>query len=199
LLRFWDYEEGSILLGGRELREWDEEEARRLFAVVSQRTHLFGGTIRENLLLARPQASDEEVVRAAQRARLHDFVQTLPRRYETWVGEQGLLLSGGERQRLAIARALLKDAPILILDEATANLDSLTEREVLRAVRDLRQGRTTLTISHRLAGLADADEILVLQAGRVVERGRHEELLAWGGLYRRMWDLQSQSLPAEAV
>ena len=195
LLRFWDYQEGSIVLCGRELREWDEEEARRLVAVVSQRTHLFGGTIRENLLLARPEASEEEVVRAAQRARLHDFVQTLPRRYDTWIGEQGLLLSGGERQRLAIARALLKDAPLLILDEATANLDSLTEEEVLRALRELREGRTTLTITHRLAGLADADEIVVLRAGRVVERGRHEELLAGGGLYRRLWDLQRQSLP----
>ena len=134
-------------------------------------------------------------MRAAQRARLHDFVQTLPRRYDTWIGEQGLLLSGGERQRLAIARALLKDAPLLILDEATANLDSLTEEEVLCALRELREGRTTLTITHRLAGLADADEIVVLRAGRVVERGRHEELLAGGGLYRRLWDLQRQSLP----
>ncbi len=199
LLRFWDYEEGSILVGGRELRTYDDEEARRLFAVVSQRTHLFNATIRENLLLARPQAREADLIRAAERAQLHDFVRQLPRSYDTWVGEQGLLLSGGERQRLAIARALLKDAPFLILDEATANLDSLTEREVLRALAALREGRSTLTITHRLVGLAEADEVLVLRCGRVVARGRHADLLAQDGLYRRMWELQRQALPTDRL
>ncbi|MDA8219201.1 MAG: thiol reductant ABC exporter subunit CydC [Dehalococcoidales bacterium] len=194
LLRFWDCTDGEILLAGRDLREYRQEDARRLFAVVSQRTHLFNASIRDNLLIARPGASEEEMVRAAERAQLHSFVQTLPRGYDTWVGEQGLSLSGGERQRVAIARALLKDAPILILDEATAHLDSLHEREVTRALRTLMEGRTTLTITHRLVGLAEMDEIIVLQAGRVVEHGREAELLAAGGLYRRLFHLQNQAL-----
>ncbi len=197
LLRFWPYDEGSILIGGRELRAFAAEDARRLFAVVSQRTHLFNATIRENLLLARPEASEADLIRAAERAQLHDFVRQLPCGYDTWVGEQGLLLSGGERQRVAIARALLKDAPFLILDEATANLDSLTEREILRTLAALREGRSTLTITHRLVGLEDAAEILVLHGGRVVERGRHADLLARGGYYRRLWDLQRQALPTD--
>lgn len=194
ILRFWEYQEGRILLGGRELREYGEEELRGVIGVVSQRTHLFSGTVRENLLIARPDASDEDLLRAAELARLHSFVRTLPRGYDTWIGEQGARLSAGERQRVAIARALLKEAPLLILDEATANLDSLTEREVMEAIHSLMEGRTTLIITHRLVGLEMADEVLVLKAGRVVERGTHGELLRLGGLYSRMWELQHQTL-----
>ena len=194
LLRFWDYQGGRILLGGRELGEYEQEDIRRAIAVVSQDTYLFNATVRENLLLGRPEATEAEMVLAAQQAQLHDFVQSLPHGYDTWIGEQGLRLSGGQRQRLAIARALLKDAPILLFDEPTANLDAVTEREVLAALQSLASGRTVLIITHRLVGLEAADEILVLRAGRVVERGRHYDLLQMGGLYRRMWDLQNQVL-----
>jgi thiol reductant ABC exporter CydC subunit len=194
LLRFWDYGQGRILLAGRELRQIGQEELRRLIAVVSQHTHLFNGTVRANLLLARPEATEAEMVQAAQQAQIHDFVQSLPEGYDTWIGEQGLRLSSGQRQRLAIARALLKNAPILILDEPTANLDPLTEQALMASIRALAAGRTTLIITHRLVGLEDADEILVLRAGRVVERGQHHDLMQMGGLYRRMWDLQNQVL-----
>lgn len=196
LLRFWDYKDGVIELGGRDLREYDPDELRRLMGVVSQSTYLFNATVRDNLLIARPEATLAELEQAAQRAQIHSFVQSLPQGYDTWIGEQGLRLSGGERQRLAIARALLKDAPILILDEATANLDPLTERQVLQSIHELMQGRTTLVVTHRLVGLEDADEILVLQGGRVIERGRHAGLIEAKGPYRRMWDLQNQILDA---
>jgi ATP-binding cassette subfamily C protein CydC len=137
------------------------------------------------------------MVQAAQQALAHDFIQSLPQGYDTWIGEQGWQLSGGERQRLAIARAILKDAPILILDEPTANLDAVTERRVMDTLQSFSVGRTTLIITHRLVGLEQVDEILVLRGGRIVERGRHHDLLQMdGGYYRCMWDLQSQNLAA---
>jgi len=186
LLRFWDYQAGAVELGGRDLRDYHPDDVRRFISVVSQQTHLFNGTIADNLRLARPDAAEADLILAAQQAHLHPFVQTLPDGYRTWIGEQGVLLSGGERQRLAIARALLRDAPILILDEATAQLDSLVEAEVMQAIQRLMAGRTTLFITHRLIGLETMDEILVLQAGRVVERGLHHELMQAGGLYYRL-------------
>jgi len=192
LLRFWDCQAGQIRLGGRDLRDYGQEEVRRLIAVVAQHTHLFNASIRDNLLLARPGASEDEVVQAARQAQIHDWIASLPDGYGTWIGEQGLRLSAGQRQRLAIARALLQDAPILILDEPTANLDALTEREVLVALQGLMAGRTWLLITHRLLGLEAAGEILVLHAGRIVERGRHHELMQMAGLYRQMWELQNQ-------
>jgi ABC-type multidrug transport system fused ATPase/permease subunit len=198
MLRFWDYQGGQILLGGRELRQYAQEDLRQLVAVVSQQTHLFNATVRDNLRLARPEATEEELVEAARQAQIHDFVQSLPQGYDTWIGEQGLRLSGGQRQRLAIARAILKDAPILILDEPTANLDALTERQILDALQTLMARRTSLIVTHRLVGLEAADEILVLRAGRVVERGRHADLVQMGGLYRRMWALQNQVLALDA-
>jgi thiol reductant ABC exporter CydC subunit len=194
LLRFWQPQKGRILLGGQELQTYGEEDLRRLIGVVSQHTYLFNATVRENLLLARPMASEAEMIRAAQAAQIDQFVQSLPEGYETWIGEQGLRLSGGERQRLAIARALLKDAPILVLDEPTANLDALTERAVMEALRTLMVGRTVLIVTHRLVGLEAADAILVLQSGRIVQRGRHHELLQAVGPYRRMWEVQAQML-----
>ncbi|MBN2548911.1 MAG: thiol reductant ABC exporter subunit CydD [Anaerolineales bacterium] len=194
LLRFWDYQQGQILLGGRELRQYAQEGLRSVMGVVSQNTYLFSASLRENLLIARPEAAPAQISQALELAQLSAFVAALPQGQDTWIGEQGLLLSGGERQRLAIARALLKDPPLLILDEATANLDILTEAQVLRAIHTLMAGRTTLMITHRLVGMERMDEILVLDQGRVVERGRHPDLLAAGGLYRRMWDLQNQML-----
>ncbi len=190
LLRFWDYQEGSIRLGGHELRAFQQEDLYKLVSVVEQDTHLFNTTIRENLLIARPNATTEEIIQAATQAQLHDFVQTLPHGYDTQVGEQGLRLSGGERQRIAIARAFLKDAPLLILDEPTVNLDAITEQAVLQALRTLRQGRTTIMVAHRLAELDMADEILVMQAGKIVERGKEYELLQMRGNYWRMWQRQ---------
>jgi thiol reductant ABC exporter CydC subunit len=194
LLRFWDYDAGQILLGGHELRTYRQEDVRAMIGVVSQHTHLFNASVRENLLLARPGARQADLERIAGLAQIHEFIQSLPEGYDTWIGEQGLKLSGGQRQRLAIARALLKNAPILILDEPTANLDPLTERAVMGAIQGLMAGRTTLIITHRLAGLETVDEIVVLRTGHIVERGRHADLWPMGGLYRRMWDLQNQLL-----
>jgi ATP-binding cassette subfamily C protein CydCD len=187
LLRFWDPQEGCIRLAGRDVRELDPDEVRRKFGVVAQSTYLFSGTIRDNLLLARPDASQDDLERAVAQAQLAEFIHSLPEAYDTWVGEYGLRLSGGERQRLAVARALLKDAPVLILDEPTANLDPVTARALLDATRGLMSGRSVLSISHDLMGLDEADEVLVLREGTIVERGRHADLLARAGFYRRMW------------
>jgi len=188
LLRFWEYSEGQIDLGDHSLREYTQEDARRFIGVVTQRTHLFNATIRENLLLANPEGTDEELIQATQQAKLHDFILSLPQGYDSYVGEGGFALSGGQRQRLAIARVFLKNAPLLILDEAMAGLDPLTEREVMDEVYQLMEGRTTLVITHRLIGLEKMDEILVLDKGQVVERGKHEELLRQKGLYHKMWE-----------
>lgn len=198
LLRFCDDYEGQIFIGERELREYDADNVRRIISLVAQNTHLFNATIRDNLLLARPDATQSDLERAARQAQIHDWIAALPQGYDTWIGESGLRLSGGERQRLAIARALLQDAPILILDEATANLDTVTEREALRAIHTARQGRAMLILTHRLVGLENADEIVLVREGRIVERGRHAELLQAGGWYRRMWDLQNQFLADSA-
>jgi ATP-binding cassette subfamily C protein CydC len=190
LLRFWDYQEGLITIGGHPLPEYQQDDLYKLVSVVEQDTHLFNTSIRDNLMIARSEASEEEMVEAAKQAQLHDFIQTLPDGYDTQVGEQGLRLSGGERQRVAIARAFLKDTPILILDEPTVNLDPITERAILGAINKLRQHRTTFMVTHRLAEMDMADEILVLQDGKVVERGTHVTLLQTEGLYWRMWQQQ---------
>jgi ABC-type multidrug transport system fused ATPase/permease subunit len=194
LLRFWEYDQGQIYLGGHELRQYRTDDARRMISVVSQDTHLFNGTIGENLLLARPGATPQELDSAAEQAQLLPFIQGLPQGYDTWIGEQGLRLSGGERQRLALARAFLKDAPILILDEPTAHLDAATARALLRALDRLMLGRTTLMIAHRLAGLEMFDHILVLEGGRIAEQGRHHDLLALRGRYWHMLERQEQEL-----
>ncbi len=197
LLRFWECEPGSIRLFGRDLHTLTGHTARQVFGVVSQHTHLFNATIRENLRLAAPHATESDLRRAAEAARLLPFIDSLPAGFDTWIGEQGLALSGGERQRLALARALLKDAPILLLDEPTANLDPLTERAVLDALFAARGERATLLITHRLVGLDAADMILVLDRGRLVEQGRHADLLARDGYYRRLWNIQQGILTEE--
>ena len=193
LLRFWDYSEGQILLGGTDLRSIKLEELRSLFSVISQDTYLFHGSIRDNLLFAKPDAEDAEIFAALEQAQLLAFVHALPHSLDTPIGERGLMLSGGERQRLAITRALLRDAPIWIADEPTANLDPLTEHEVMRSLKDLMRQRTSLLLTHRLIELEDVDEILVLQEGRIVERGNHNHLLKAQGLYYRMWSHQRQA------
>ncbi|HEX7621398.1 MAG TPA: thiol reductant ABC exporter subunit CydC, partial [Anaerolineales bacterium] len=194
LLRFWDYSQGSILLDGREFHEFAQEDIRRLVSVISQRSYFFNDTIRQNLLLARPVATDSELRNAAQRAQIHEFIEGLPKGYETIIGERGFRLSGGERQRLAVARAFLKNAPIFLLDEPTANLDPLTERHLLDMLFTLTRDRSLLLITHRLVGLENMDEILVLDRGRMLERGSHADLLVLGGLYRRLWDSQNRFL-----
>jgi ABC-type multidrug transport system fused ATPase/permease subunit len=194
LLRFWDYQQGDITLGGESLRSLEQDEVRKRFALVSQNSYFFNTTVRENLRLARRGLSQEEIEGAARLAQIHGFIISLPKGYNTFIGEQGLRLSGGERQRLAIARALLKNAPILILDEPTANLDPQTEKQVLDTLFETIRGKTTLLITHRLLGLENMDEILVMDRGQIVEHGTHVELLARHGLYRRLWNLQNQIL-----
>jgi ATP-binding cassette subfamily C protein CydC len=189
-LRFWEPDKGTIRLNGHDIRQYALGDLRGLIGVVSQDTYLFNDTMRGNLLLARPEASDSEIEQALEQAQLTAFMQQLPKGLATWVGEQGLRLSGGERQRLAIARALLKDAPLLVLDEATANLDPMTEHTLLDALDMLMQGRTTLVITHRLVRMERMDDILVLDEGSIRERGTHEQLLQSGGLYQQMVQLQ---------
>lgn len=192
LLRFWDYEQGEIRLGGVSLKALPAETARAFFAVVPQRVEILSTTLRENLLLAQPEATQEELETAIRAARLEEVVAQLPQGYETYLGERGGRLSAGERQRVAIARALLRRAPILLVDEPTAHLDPVTEREIVESLFSLSQGRTVLWITHRLVGMERMDEIVVLDRGRIVERGTHQELLARNGLYRRLWDLQNR-------
>jgi ABC-type multidrug transport system fused ATPase/permease subunit len=194
LLRFWDYEVGKVTLGGEALKSLDPDEVRKRFALVSQNSYFFNTTIRENLRLARRSAQPEEIEAAAHAAQIHEFIAGLPKGYDTLIGEQGLRLSGGERQRLAIARALLKDASVLIFDEPTANLDPQTEKQVLDTLFVTMRGKTSLLITHRLINLELVDEILVMDNGQIVERGDHSELLRRNGLYRRLWDLQNQIL-----
>jgi ATP-binding cassette subfamily C protein CydCD len=192
LLRFWDYHQGTIRLGDHELHQYLQDDIRKRISIIAQNTYLFSATIKENLLIAQPQATDEEIIQAAKQAQLYDFIQSLPAKYDTWVGEHGLRLSAGERQRLAIARALLKDSPLLILDEPTANLDPITELALLNAIQELSQGRSTITITQRMVGLETMDEILVLQNGRIIEHGNHEQLVSTHGLYSRMWNIYHQ-------
>jgi ATP-binding cassette, subfamily C, bacterial CydC len=196
ILRFWDPDSGEVRFGGRDVRCYAQEDLRARIGVVSQDTHVFNDTVRNNLLLADPEADDASLHRAIREAHLADLVEGLPGGLDGYVGEQGERLSGGERQRLAIARALLKDAPLLVLDEATANLDTVTERELLGTIRKLMRGRTTLQITHRLVEMETMDEILVLDEGHVVERGTHEELVRRDGQYRRMLAVQDGMLAA---
>ncbi|OIQ75095.1 putative multidrug export ATP-binding/permease protein [mine drainage metagenome] len=190
MLRFWDYQQGQIRIGGHDLRDWPSEALRQHVAVVSQDTYLFNTTIRDNLLLARPEATDAELIAACRAAQLHDFIATLPEGYDTWVGEAGMRLSGGQARRVAIARALLRNAPLLILDEPTEGLDALTERDLLRDIARLMEGRTVLLITHKLAALpAAVDRVLVMESGRIIESGSPAELLRRdAGAFRALSD-----------
>jgi ATP-binding cassette subfamily C protein CydCD len=194
LLRFWEFDQGEIMLDGRSLTSYPSDGVRRCFGVIHQNTYLFNGSVRDNLRLANPQADQSAIEAAARQAQIHEFIASLPEGYETAVGELGRQLSGGQRQRLAIARALLRDAPILLLDEPTANLDALTAGQILGTITAVSANRSLLLITHQLSGLEGMDEIVVLENGRVVERGQHQQLIDQQGLYYRLWSLQNQIL-----
>ena len=199
LYRFYDVGAGAILVNGKDIRDITQKSLRAAIGIVPQDTVLFNDTILYNIRYGRPQAAPEEVIEAARAAHIHDLIESLPLQYQSSVGERGLKLSGGEKQRVAIARAILKDPSILIFDEATSALDSKSEKAIQAELERIAQGRTTLVIAHRLSTVMDADQILVLEHGRIVERGTHRALLATGGEYARMWALQQQAAEAEAV
>ena len=193
LFRFYDVTSGRITIDGQDIRDVTQESLRQNIGVVPQDTVLFNDTIRYNIGYGDPKASPEKIEQAARDAAIHDFILSLPLGYDTMVGERGLKLSGGEKQRVAIARAVLKNPPILILDEATSALDSGTERDIQASLHRLSENRTVVTIAHRLSTIVDADEILVMQDGQVIERGSHAALLAKAGLYTEMWQRQEAS------
>jgi ATP-binding cassette subfamily B protein len=198
LFRFYDVNAGRITIDGQDIRSVTQDSLRRALGIVPQDTVLFNDTIRYNIRYGRPDATDAEVEEAAKLARIHDFIVSTPDGYETRVGERGLKLSGGEKQRVAIARTILKNPPILVFDEATSALDTRTEREIQANLKELARDRTTLVIAHRLSTVMDADEILVLDHGRIVERGTHAALLARDGIYAEMWRRQAELAEAEA-
>ena len=193
--RFYDVTEGSITLDGHDVRDLTLESLRQQTSIVLQEVFLFHGTVRENILFGRPGATDEKMIEAARVANAHDFISELSDGYNTMIGERGVKLSGGQRQRLAIARAVLKDAPILILDEATSSVDTETELLIQQALERLMRGRTTVVIAHRLSTIRKADQIVVLQDGRIVERGTHEQLMTNDGLYQYLNRVQLQDEP----
>jgi len=194
LLRFWDPTNGEILLAGRALPDYRLDDLRQIVGVLSQHIDLFTGTVRDNLLLASPRADDAALEQAADRAELAGTIQILPEGWDTWIGEQGLELSGGQRQRLAIARVLLRDPALLVLDEPTTGLDPVTEMHLMRTLRKLMEGRTTILITHRLVAMDAMDQIMVLDRGRVVERGNHDQLLKLDGLYRQLYEAQQLTM-----
>jgi ATP-binding cassette subfamily B protein len=192
LFRFFDVSDGAVLVNGVDIRDLTQSSLRAAIGVVPQDTVLFNDTIWNNIAYGRPDASAEEVRRAAQLAHLDEFIAALPEGYDSKVGERGLKVSGGEKQRIAIARVLLKNPPILLLDEATSSLDSHAEQAIINALNEVAARRTTLVIAHRLSTIRDADEILVLDQGRIVERGHHDLLLAQNGVYASLWRQQQR-------
>jgi len=182
--------EGEILLDGKPLDSFTKESVRKNIGIVQQDVYLFNASIRENILYGKLDATDEEVVLAAKRANIHDYITSLPDGYDTVIGERGVRLSGGQKQRLCIARVFLKNPPILILDEATSALDNTTEILIQRALDELCRGRTTLVVAHRLSTIKNADEIAVISGGKIVEQGTHDQLLLEGGMYKKLYEQQ---------
>jgi ATP-binding cassette subfamily B protein len=190
LLRFYDAQSGAVTFDRVRVGDADPAELRRRIALVPQDVAVFAASVSDNIRFGRPDASDADIVRAAELAGAAEYINRLPQRYDTPIGERGVTLSGGQRQRIAIARAILRDAPLLLLDEATSSLDAESETQVSAALNRLMQGRTTLVIAHRLATVLSCDRILVLDGGRIVEEGTHTQLSAAGGLYARLAKLQ---------
>jgi subfamily B ATP-binding cassette protein MsbA len=199
LPRFHDPVSGSVLWDGIDLRDASLTSLRSQIALVTQETVLFNSTVRHNIAYGKPDATDAEIEAAATIAFAHDFIKEMPQGYNTIVGERGIFLSGGQRQRLAIARAILVNAPVLILDEATSALDAESERLVQRAIANLIKDRTTIVIAHRLSTIRRANTIVVMESGRIIEMGTHSELLARGGQYRKLYELQFADEEAELV
>jgi ATP-binding cassette subfamily B protein len=199
LFRFYDVSAGRIAIDGQDIRSVSQDSLRRAIGIVPQDTVLFNDSIRFNIAYGRPDASQDEIESAARAAHVHDFIAGLPAGYDSPVGERGLKLSGGEKQRIAIARTILKNPPILILDEATSALDTRTERRIQAELMELSRRRTTLVIAHRLSTIVDADLILVMDHGRIVERGTHLELLDLGGRYAHLWAMQRESAQEQSA
>lgn len=194
LSRFWDVDGGCVTLGGHDVREYDMDSLMRNFSFVFQSVYLFHDTIANNIRFGQPDAPMEKVAEAAKKARCYDFIMALPQDFDTIIGEGGTTLSGGERQRLSIARAIMKDAPIIILDEATANVDPENEKELMEAITELTQEKTVIMIAHRLKTVRRADQILVVDNGQIVQRGTHDELMGQDGIYRRFISGRKQAV-----
>jgi len=193
LPRFYDHTSGQIRIDGRDIRQFKIKSLRQQISFVLQEALLFRATVAQNIAYGKPEATEEEIVRAAKLANADEFIDRMPEGYDTMIGERGVTLSGGQRQRITIARAIIRNAPILILDEPSAGLDSASEKLVFDALANLMEGRTSIVIAHRLATVMRADVIFVIDGGRVVEQGTHAELLENGGLYSRLYELQFRS------